>query len=232
MPANTSRRPEASRRTGGSAEPERLGHDHAPLSAPRNPIGPGMGAPTVASHGTPEQRARYLRPLFTGEEVWCQLFSEPGAGSDVASLSTSAVRDGDEWIVNGQKVWTSLGHLASRGLLLARTDPDAPKHRGLTYFICDMHAPGVDVRPLRQMTGQAEFNEVYLTDVRIPASDRIGDVGDGWRVSMTTLMNERVTIGGGGGGSGGPVAGNTRCSAGDRQPRAACQIPGARSRPD
>jgi alkylation response protein AidB-like acyl-CoA dehydrogenase len=160
-------------------------------------IGLGMGAPTVAAHGTDEQKRKWLRPLFTGEEIWCQLFSEPGAGSDVASLSTLAVRDGDEWIVNGQKVWTSLAHEARWGMLVARTDPDVPKHRGLTYFICDMHAPGVDVRPLRQMTGQAEFNEVYLTDVRIPDAHRIGDVGDGWRISLTTLMNERVAIGGG-----------------------------------
>ena len=160
-------------------------------------IGLGMGAPTVAVHGTDAQKDKWLRPLFTGEEIWCQLFSEPGAGSDVASLSTSAVRDGDEWIVNGQKVWTSLAHESRWGMLVARTDPDVPKHRGLTYFICDMHAPGVDVRPLRQMTGQAEFNEVYLTDVRIPDAHRIGDVGDGWRISLTTLMNERVAIGGG-----------------------------------
>jgi len=160
-------------------------------------IGLGMGAPTVAAHGTDAQKAKWLRPLFTGEEIWCQLFSEPGAGSDVASLATTAVRDGDEWIVNGQKVWTSLAHEARWGMLVARTDPDVPKHRGLTYFICDMHAPGVEVRPLRQMTGQAEFNEVYLTDVRIPDAHRIGDVGDGWRISLTTLMNERVAIGGG-----------------------------------
>jgi alkylation response protein AidB-like acyl-CoA dehydrogenase len=164
---------------------------------PRISIAVGMGAPTIATHGTDEQKVKWLRPLFTGEEVWCQLFSEPGAGSDVASLSTTAVRDGDEWIVNGQKVWTSLAHEARWGLLVARTDPNVPKHRGLTYFVCDMHAPGVDVRPLRQMTGQAEFNEVYLTDVRIPDAHRVGDVGDGWRVSLTTLMNERVAIGGG-----------------------------------
>jgi alkylation response protein AidB-like acyl-CoA dehydrogenase len=164
-----------------------------------------LAAPTIVTHGSEDLRRRLLRPLFTGEHVWCQLFSEPGAGSDLASLSTRAVRDGDEWVVNGQKVWNTLAHLGDRGMLVTRTDPDVPKHRGLTYFALDMHSPGVDVRPLRQITGEAEFNEVYLTDVRIPDSDRIGEVGDGWRVSMTTLMNERVTIGGGGGGSsGGP----------------------------
>jgi alkylation response protein AidB-like acyl-CoA dehydrogenase len=159
-------------------------------------IGHGMAAPTIAAHGTDEQRHQWLRPLFTGEEVWCQLFSEPGAGSDVASLATTAVRDGDEWVVNGQKVWTSLAHHARWGLLFARTDPDVPKHRGMTYFVIDMHQPAVEVRPLRQMTGQAEFNEVYLTDARVPDAYRLGDVGDGWRVGLTTLMNERVSIGG------------------------------------
>jgi len=163
-----------------------------------------LAAPTIVTHGSEEVRRRLLRPLFTGEDVWCQLFSEPGAGSDLASLSTRAVRDGDEWVVNGQKVWNTLAHIGDRGMLVTRTDPEVPKHRGLTYFALDMHSPGVEVRPLRQITGEAEFNEVYLTDVRIPDSDRIGEVGDGWRVSMTTLMNERVTIGGGGGGSGGP----------------------------
>ncbi len=168
----------------------------APSPYYRNPIGHGMGAPTVVTHGSDEQKQRYLRPLFTGEEVWCQLFSEPGAGSDVASLATKAVRDGDEWIVNGQKVWTTLAHLSRWGMLVARTDPDQPKHKGLTYFVVDMHAPGVEVRPLRQITGDAEFNEVYFTDVRIPDAERLGDVGDGWRTSLTTLMNERVSIGG------------------------------------
>jgi len=163
----------------------------------RNIIGHGMAAPTIAVHGTPEQRARYLRPLFTGEEIWCQLFSEPGSGSDLAGLATRAVRDGDEWIVNGQKVWTTLAHIARFGLLVTRSNPDVPKHLGLTYFICDMQADGVDVRPLRQMTGDAEFNEVYLSDVRLPDSLRLGGEGEGWRVSMTTLMNERVSIGGG-----------------------------------
>jgi alkylation response protein AidB-like acyl-CoA dehydrogenase len=174
----------------------RLGEARAPSPYARNPIGYGMGAPTVATHGSEVQRKRYLRPLFTGEEVWCQLFSEPGAGSDVAGLSTRAVRDGDEWIVNGQKVWTTLAHIARFGMLIARTDSDAPKHKGLTYFVVDMHAPGVEVRPLVQITGEAEFNEVYFTDVRIPDDERLSDVGEGWRVSLTTLMNERVSIGG------------------------------------
>jgi alkylation response protein AidB-like acyl-CoA dehydrogenase len=175
---------------------ERLAEVGAPHPYGRNPIGYGMGAPTVVTHGSEEQKQRYLRPLFTGEEIWCQLFSEPGAGSDVASLSTRAVRDGDEWTVNGQKVWTTLAHLSRWGMLVARTDSEQPKHKGLTYFVVDMHAPGVEVRPLRQITGEAEFNEVYFTDVRIPDSERLGDVGDGWRVSLTTLMNERVSIGG------------------------------------
>ncbi len=175
---------------------ERLAEAGAPHPYARNPIGYGMGAPTVVAHGTPEQQARYLRPLFTGEEIWCQLFSEPGAGSDVAGLSTKAIRDGDEWIVNGQKVWTTLAHLSKWGMLVARTNPEAPKHKGLTYFVVDMEAPGVEVRPLRQITGEAEFNEVYLTDVRIPDAERLGDEGEGWGVSLTTLMNERVSIGG------------------------------------
>ena len=161
-----------------------------------NGFGLFLAAPTIAAHAEPDTKARLLRPLFTGEEIWCQLFSEPGAGSDLASLATRAVRDGDEWIVNGQKVWNTLAHMAHRGMLVARTDPDVPKHRGLTYYALDMHSLGVEVRPLRQITGEAEFNEVFMTDVRVPDADRVGDVGDGWRVSMTTLMNERVTIGG------------------------------------
>jgi len=171
-----------------------------------NPIGYGMAAPTLVAFADKEDLDRFLRPLFTGEEVWCQMFSEPGAGSDVAGLATQATRDGDDWVVNGQKVWTSLAHLARRGLLLARTDPNVPKHTGLTYFYVDMQAPGVDVRPLRQATGDAEFNEVYLTDLRIPDSQRLGEVGDGWKVAITTLMNERVAIGGKVGGRGsGPI---------------------------
>jgi alkylation response protein AidB-like acyl-CoA dehydrogenase len=160
-----------------------------------NVIGYGMGAPTVVAHGTEEQKRRWLRPLFTAEEVWCQGFSEPDAGSDLAGLSTRAQRDGDEWIVNGQKSWTTLAHTARWAMLIARTDPDLPKHRGLTYFVIDLHQPGVEVRPLRQITGEAEFNEIYFTDARVPDTFRLGGVGDGWRVALTTLMNERVAIG-------------------------------------
>jgi len=175
---------------------ERIFAEGAPNSMHRNPIGHGMCAPTVVTWGTDAQKERYLRPLFTGEEVWCQLFSEPGAGSDFAGLSASGIKDGEEWICNGQKVWTTLAHLSKFGLLIVRTDPQAVKHAGMTAFVVDMEDPTVEVRPLRQMTGEAEFNEVFFSDTRIPDSDMLGKPGDGWRVSLTTLMNERVSIGG------------------------------------
>jgi alkylation response protein AidB-like acyl-CoA dehydrogenase len=175
---------------------ERLQAAGAPSPMYRNPIGYGMCGPTVAVWGSDAQKQRYLRPLFTGEEVWCQLFSEPGSGSDFAGLSSSGVKDGDEWICNGQKVWTTLAHLSRWGLLVVRTDPQAVKHAGLTAFVVDMQAPTVEIRPLRQMTGEAEFNEVFFSDTRIPDAERLGAPGDGWRVSLTTLMNERVSIGG------------------------------------
>lgn len=162
-----------------------------------NPIGIGMGAPTVLAYGSEELKQKHIRKIFTGEDVWCQLFSEPTHGSDVAGIPSRAIRDGDEWIVNGQKVWTTLAHTSNYGMLLTRTNPDVPKHKGLSYFVLDMHAPGVEVRPLYQMTGEAEFNEVFLTDVRIHDSLRLGDEGDGWRVAITTLMNERVALAGG-----------------------------------
>jgi alkylation response protein AidB-like acyl-CoA dehydrogenase len=161
-----------------------------------NPIGIGMVAPTIAFHGTQAQRDAHLRSLYTGEVVWCQLFSEPGAGSDLAGLATRAQYLNGGWQIDGQKVWTSLAHTAGWGLLLARTDPSVPKHRGLTCFLLNMKAPGVDVRPLRQITGEAEFNEVFLDGVHIDDSHRLGEVGDGWNVAMTTLMHERVAIGG------------------------------------
>ena len=164
-------------------------------------IGLGMIAPTILAHGTETAKQRYLRALYRGDIIACQLFSEPGAGSDLASLQTRAVLDGDEWLVNGQKVWTSGAHYSEIGEIICRTDPDLPKHKGLTGFIVDMHAKGVDIRPLRQMTGGASFNEVFFTDVRIPADHLLGDVNSGWTVALTTLMNERASIGGGGGGA-------------------------------
>jgi alkylation response protein AidB-like acyl-CoA dehydrogenase len=161
-------------------------------------VGIDMAGPTLMAHGTPEQQKRFLEPMLRGDEVWCQLFSEPGSGSDLASLATRAVRDGDEWVLSGQKVWTSSAHIADWGICLARTDPDVAKHAGITYFVVDMHAPGVDVRPLRQIDGAIHFNEVFLDEVRVPAEHVIGDVGEGGRVAMTTLTAERTSIGGGG----------------------------------
>jgi alkylation response protein AidB-like acyl-CoA dehydrogenase len=192
---------------GGLAAPRALqavvDADLAAAGAPSNDprkigIGLGMAAPTILAFGTPEQQHRWLRPLFTGEEVWCQLFSEPGAGSDLAGLATRAVlqRDGETWLVDGQKVWTSNAHSARWAILVARHDPTLVKHAGLTYFVCDMTDPGVEVRPLRQITGEAEFNEVWLTGVRIPDAHRLGLVGAGWKVAQATLMNERIAIGG------------------------------------
>lgn len=161
-----------------------------------NILGVGLAGPTIISHGNEKQKELYLKKILTGEEVWCQLFSEPGSGSDLASLSTRAVRDGDEWIINGQKVWTSIAQYSKFGMLLCRTDPDVPKHDGLSYFILDMNSPGIDVRPLKEMTGGSMFNEVYFTDARVPHANLLGDLGDGWRCARTTLMNERATLAG------------------------------------
>ncbi len=151
-----------------------------------------LAAPTIVTHGSDELRARILRPTITGEVTWTQLFSEPGAGSDLAGLSTTAVRDGDDWIVNGQKVWNTSAHHADYGMLLARTDWDVPKHQGISYFVLPMQQPGVEVRPILQMNRHSSFNEVFLTDARIPATNLVGDLGDGWRVARTTLMHERT----------------------------------------
>ncbi len=175
---------------------------HAAGARPQDPstFFMALAGPTIVTHGSDEQKTRFLRPMFTGEQRWCQLFSEPGAGSDFAGLGTKALRDGDEWVVNGQKVWNTMAHLGDWGMLVTRTNPDAPKHKGMTYFALDMRAEGVEVRPLRQITGEAEFNEVYMTDARVPDTNRIGAEGEGWRVALTTLMNERAEIGGGGSG--------------------------------
>jgi acyl-CoA dehydrogenase len=160
-------------------------------------IGQGMCAPTLMAYATEAQKARYVPRIASGEEVWCQLFSEPHGGSDLAGLRTRAERDGDDWVVNGQKIWTSGAQHSDYGILVTRTDPDVAKHKGLTMFFLDMRSPGIDIRPIRQANGQSEFNEVYFDDVRIPDAQRLGGVGDGWRVSLTTLMNERLAIGGG-----------------------------------
>jgi len=161
----------------------------------------GMCAPTVMTHGTEEQKRRWIPGMLTGENVWCQLFSEPAAGSDLAGLRTTAVRDGDDWILNGQKIWTTGAQIADWGIIVVRSDPTVPKHKGLTYFVVDMHGPGVEVRPIHQINGGRAFNEVFFTDVRVPDAQRLDAVGNGWRVALTTLMNERASIGGGGGGA-------------------------------
>ena len=159
-------------------------------------VGIGMAGPTIIAHGSAEQKRRFLDPILRADEIWCQLFSEPGAGSDLAALATRAVRHGDEWVVTGQKTWSSGAQYSDFGILLARTDPRAPKHRGITFFLLDMRQPGIEVRPLREMTGAAHFNEVFLNEVRIPDSQRLGPEGQGWAAGMTTLMNERMAMGG------------------------------------
>jgi alkylation response protein AidB-like acyl-CoA dehydrogenase len=168
------------------------------LHRPLNPIGIGWAGPTILHAGTEEQKERYLLPLLAGEETWCQLFSEPDAGSDLANLSTRAVRDGDEWVVNGQKIWTSLAQFSKFGILIARTDVDVPKHQGVSYFVCPMDTPGIEIRPIIEMTGTHTFNEVFLTDVRLPAENLVGEEHRGWELAKVTLGNERVSLSGGG----------------------------------
>jgi alkylation response protein AidB-like acyl-CoA dehydrogenase len=170
----------------------------AGVSRPTNPIGIGWAGPTILHAGSDEQKDRYLFPLLAGEELWCQLFSEPDSGSDLANLSTRAVRDGDEWVVTGRKVWTSIAQFSKYGILIARTDPDVPKHGGISYFVCPMDAPGVEVRPLVEMTGEALFNEVTLDEVRLPAENLVGEVNRGWELAKVTLSNERVSLSSGG----------------------------------
>jgi alkylation response protein AidB-like acyl-CoA dehydrogenase len=162
--------------------------------APLNELGLSMGGPTILEHGTEEQKRRYIKKILTCEEVWCQGFSEPASGSDLAALQTKAVLDGDQFVVNGQKVWTSIGHLADWCMLLVRTDANAPKHKGISYLLVDMHSPGVTVQPLRQMTGEAEFNQMFFEDVRVPRENLLGPLNGGWGVALTTLMNERATL--------------------------------------
>jgi alkylation response protein AidB-like acyl-CoA dehydrogenase len=180
-----------------------FGQEEAKHATPGNPfaIGLGMCVPTILTCGNETDKARFARPAVLGEEIWCQLFSEPSGGSDAAAARTRAVRKGDDWVINGQKVWTSGAHYSDFGLLLARTDPEVPKHKGLTMFWIDMRAPGVEVRPIHQMSGASNFNEVYFSDLVIPDSQRVGEVGDGWKVAIITLMNERLSVGGGASGS-------------------------------
>ncbi len=181
-----------------------LSQEEAKVDAPETSmfsIGQGMAAPTMMTWANEEDKKRFVPRLASGEDIWCQLFSEPAGGSDLAALRTKAERDGDDWVVNGQKIWTSGAHYSDWGILVVRTDPDVPKHKGLTYFFLDMKSPGIEIKPIRQISGESNFNEVYFTDVRIPDSQRLGEVGQGWQVSLTTLMNERASIGAGGGGT-------------------------------
>ena len=196
--------PEFGGRNGTTVEQIIFGQEEGRFAVPNEAfvIGLGMIAPTLRAVGTPAQQERYLTKLLRGEEIWSQLFSEPGAGSDVASLATTATRDGDEWVINGQKVWTSGAQFSDYGEIVCRTNPDAEKHKGITAFIVDMRAPGVTIKPLKQMNGGAGFNEVFFDDVRVPHEQVLGDVNEGWTVAITTLMNERVAIGSGGGGGG------------------------------
>jgi alkylation response protein AidB-like acyl-CoA dehydrogenase len=192
---------------------------HGALGAPGG-LGLLLAGPTIATHGSDEQKERYLRDIVTGQKAWCQLFSEPGAGSDLAGLGCKAVKDGEEWIINGQKVWTSGGQVADLGMLIARTDPEQPKHQGITWFAFDMHQPGVDIRPLKEMTGRALFNEVFLEDARVPDSEIIGGLNNGWAVANSTLMFERAGLGTGGHGAAsaatpGTIAGDLEKRAGD-----------------
>lgn len=182
-----------------------LNQEEAKVKSPNTgffSIGQGMAAPTMMTWATDEQKKRYLPKLASGEEIWCQLFSEPAGGSDLAALRTKGVRDGDEWVVNGQKIWTSGAQYSDWGILVLRTDPNVPKHQGLSYFFLNMKTPGVEIKPIKQISGASGFNEVYFTDVRIPDAQRLGEVGQGWQVALTTLMNERASIGGGAGGAG------------------------------
>ena len=181
-----------------------LGQEEAKVDTPETGmfgIGQGMAAPTLMTWGKDDDAKRFLPKLASGEDIWCQLFSEPAGGSDLAALRTKAERDGDDWIVNGQKIWTSGAHYSDFGILVVRTDPNVAKHKGLSYFFLDMKSPGIEIKPIKQISGEANFNEVYFTDVRIPDSQRLGEVGQGWQVALTTLMNERASIGAGGGGT-------------------------------
>lgn len=181
-----------------------LGQEEAKVETPHTgpfSIGQGMAAPTLMSWASDEDKQRFIPDLASGEKIWCQLFSEPAGGSDLAALRTKAERDGDDWVVNGQKIWTSGAHYSDWGIIVLRTDPTVAKHKGLTYFYLDMKSPGVEIKPIKQISGESDFNEVYFTDVRIPDSQRLGDVGQGWQVALTTLMNERASIGAGGGGA-------------------------------